>query len=75
MQDFERSKFFKSYQFTNIISRYFYTYVPPALDRISGKSCVIEVEDVLDLNREDDPTKMLEDKALISIDHFKEVMR
>ena len=74
IQEFARSKFSRSYQLSNIFSRYAYSYVIPTLDRMNAKDCKIDVEDIEDMNRDDDPKKLSEDKTVISIDSFKKVM-
>lgn len=65
----------RSYQKSNLLSRYFYSYVTDTLNNINSKNCEIEVEDIEDMNREDDPTKMKEDKTLLSIANFKRIMQ
>lgn len=41
---------------------------------MNAKDCKIDVEDIEDMNRDDDPKKLSEDKTIISIDSFKKVM-
>ena len=60
----------RSYQASNFLSRYFYTYVNSTINNINSKDCKIDVEDLEDMNRSSES-----DQTLDSIEEFKKIMQ
>ena len=60
----------RSYQASNFISRYFYTYVNTTINNINAKDCKIDVGDLEDMNRSSET-----DQTHESIEEFKKIMQ
>ena len=70
MEEIKKTFFSKGYSNSNLISRYFYTYVIETVDKVN-KNGKFETEDILDININSCFDKNNEDKTEKAIRDFQ----